>query len=57
MAHMLAALFLVGLLLAVVVSLAHRIDKRLHAEFLASIDTLTDAQKAKLASKAAAWKP
>lgn len=54
---MFAALLLNGLMLAIVVPLAHRVDKRLHAEFLASIDTLTDAQKAKLAEKVAAWEP
>lgn len=54
---MFAALFVVGLLLAIILPIAHRMDKRLHAEFLASIDTLTDEQKARLAEKAGAWEP
>lgn len=48
------ALLVLGPLIVAIVVMADTLDRRLHSEFMASIDTLTDAEKARLADKVSA---
>ncbi|MFL5063500.1 MAG: hypothetical protein ACJ8FU_08525 [Xanthobacteraceae bacterium] len=45
------ALLVLGPLIVAVVVMAETLDRRLHHEFMASIDTLTEAEKARLTDK------
>jgi len=50
-----AAMALVGPLLLALIVLAHRMDRRHHAEWMAENDTLSDAEKAALEARVTLW--